>query len=276
MMNRLSEPKLSVAGVTPPTVSVIVPTYREAENLGLLVPRIAAALDAARLDGEIIIVDDDSPDNTARVCGKLALEYPLRLIARKGERGLSSAVVHGLLVALGEVMVVMDADLSHPPEQVTALALAAMGPGVDFVIGSRYVPGGGTDESWGLFRQLNSRVATLFARPFTRAKDPLAGFFALRRDVLARAEALDPIGYKIGLELIVKCHCRNIVEIPIAFQNRQRGESKLNLRQQWNYLVHVTRLLRFRAGEIVGLAAAPSGSTPFAARAVAKAPAKAA
>jgi len=123
----------------------------------------------------------------------------------------------------------MDADLSHPPEKIPELVEVIRTAGADFVIGSRYLPGGGTDERWGLFRWLNSKVATLMARPLTSARDPLAGFFALQRArYLESSSSLDPIGYKIGLELIVKCKCRKIAEVPIFFGNRLKGESKLS------------------------------------------------
>ncbi len=164
-----------------PDVSVIVPTYCEADNLPILVPRIAAACPGA----EILIVDDDSPDATVAACGELAERYPLRLLVRKPERGLASAVLHGMRHAQGDVFVVMDADLSHPPETIPAL-VDAIRSGADFAIGSRYAPGGGTDASWGMGRRLISKLATLLARPLTPARDPLAGFFAIRRTTFAR------------------------------------------------------------------------------------------
>lgn len=225
-------------------VSIIVPTYREAANLPLLVPRIAVALEQAGLRGEILIVDDNSPDDTPAVCAELAQQYPVRLETRLTERGLSSAVLHGMRLATGDVLLVMDADLSHPPEKIPELVAALGEAETDFVIGSRYVTGAATDEDWGLFRKLNSRGATWLARPLTKAADPMAGFFALRRMTFEAAAPLDPIGYKIGLELIVKCHCRNIREVPIVFADRVHGESKLSLKEQLNYLRHLTRLYK--------------------------------
>jgi dolichol-phosphate mannosyltransferase len=236
------------------SVSVIVPTYREAENLPVLVPRIAAALRQAGLTGEILIIDDNSPDATAQVCARLAEEHPVRLAVRTEERGLSSAVLHGMSLARGDVLVVMDADLSHPPEQVPDLVNALGEEGVDFVIGSRYVAGGKTAEGWGLLRWLNSKGATLLARPLTAAADPMAGFFALRRATLEAAASLDPVGYKIGLELIVKCGCKKVREVPIAFANRLHGESKLSLKEQVNYLRHLKRLYEFKYGYFARLA----------------------
>lgn len=226
-------------------VTVVVPTYTEAANLPLLVPRLAAALTGAGLHGEIVIVDDDSPDATEPICRELALSYPVRLIVRRGERGLAGAVLCGLRQARGTVLVVMDADLSHPPETVPAL-VAAVRDGAEFAIGSRYVRGGSTDADWGVWRRLNSWTATLLALPLARARDPLAGLFALRRDTFAAGGPFDPVGFKIGLELLVKCRCRRVREVPIAFRDRTRGASKLTLRERLDYLRHLARLYRWR------------------------------
>lgn len=226
-------------------LSVVVPTYREAENLRALVPAVARAVEGTGRPGEILVVDDDSPDDTPAVCAELSRRHPLKLLVRKNERGLATAVLHGLRQAAGDTLVVMDADLSHPPEKIPDLA-AALDDGAEFAIGSRYVPGAHTDENWGWFRRLNSRVATALARGVTGIHDPMAGFFALRRDTFRAARDLDPIGYKIALELIVKCGCRQVAEVPITFRNRTRGESKLNLKEQINYLRHLRRLYAYK------------------------------
>lgn len=232
-----------------PTLSVIVPAYREAENLELLIPQIFAHFHSRGIDGEVIVVDDDSQDGTREICTRLAEDYAVKLIVRVGERGLSSAVVCGLRAASGRILVVMDADLSHPADSIADIA-GAVESGADFAIGSRYVSGGETEEGWGLYRWLNSKVATLLARPLVRCQDPMAGFFAIAKDRFTAAENLDPIGYKIGLELIVKCNCRRIEEIPITFRDRVHGESKLTLREQFNYLTHLKRLYEFRLGRL--------------------------
>jgi dolichol-phosphate mannosyltransferase len=232
----------------PPSISVVVPTFREAPNIPVLAERLFAALDAAGLSAELILVDDNSLDGTEAVAAELARTRPVRLIVRTTERGLSSAVVAGFEKAAHEVLVCMDADLSHPPESVPALVGPIARGEADFVIGSRYVAGGRTDDRWSLLRWLNSKVATLLARPLTAARDPMAGFFCLRRDTLgcAKDAGLNPIGYKIGLEILVKARCRRVVEVPIEFADRLHGKSKLTARQQIEYLLHLWRLYRFR------------------------------
>lgn len=227
-------------------VSVIIPTYREAANLESLCNRICAVFDAANLNGEIVLVDDDSGDGTDTIAEQLARQCPVQLIVRKGERGLASAVLRGFREARHDVFVVMDADLSHPPERIPALLQPLLSGEADFVIGSRYCPGASTADDWGLWRRVNSWFATALAWPLTPARDPMAGFFCLHRKTWQRATQLNPIGYKIGLELIVKCGCSHVREVPIAFSDRLHGHSKLTLRQQWHYLRHLWRLYRYR------------------------------
>jgi dolichol-phosphate mannosyltransferase len=142
----------------------------------------------------------------------------------------------------------MDADGSHPPESVPDF-LKALDIGAEMVIGSRYVRGGSTEDGWGVLRWLNSKAATLMARPFTSVRDPMSGFMALRRETWDRCRDLDPIGYKIGLELIVKSGIGNVTEVPIHFSTRSQGCSKLNASVQWQYLVHIVRLFRYKYPE---------------------------
>ncbi len=232
-----------------PEISIVVPTYREAENLPELFARLSAAMKSDSLNAEIIVVDDNSPDGTVEVCREAdRSDLPIRLLVRKNQRGLSSAVVAGLRQARGDYLIVMDADLSHPPERIADL-IAGLRDGSDFVIGSRYVAGGSTSADWGFLRLLNSKIATWLARPLTIAQDPMAGFFALSAETYREAATdLEPIGYKIGLELMVKGHCVAVSEKPIHFEDRRQGESKLNLREQLNYLRHLSRLYQYKYG----------------------------
>lgn len=227
-------------------VSVIVPTYREAENLPELLERLGTTFAGAGLEPEVLVMDDDSRDGTEAFMRDHAPPWA-RLIVRTAHRGLSPAVVDGLRAATGDVMVVMDADLSHPPETIPELVAAARQG--DFAIGSRYVAGGTTEEGWGFLRVLNSRVATLMAMPLAPLSDPMSGFFALRREIFERARYLNPVGYKIGLELLVKCRCRDVREVPIHFANRKHGESKLSAVEQLKYIQHLRRLHIFRYPE---------------------------
>lgn len=239
----------------PGLVSIVVPTYREVENLRLLVPRVAEALGGIPFEYEMVIVDDSSQDGTEECIATYRDQgFPVKLITRKGKRGLSSAVVRGFREARGSILVCMDADFSHPPEKIRELAMAFEDPSVDFALGSRYVPTASTDADWGMFRSLNSRIATLLARPLHDARDPMSGFFAIRRDVFDRADPLNPVGYKIGLELLVKCRCSRVEEIPIHFANRKLGQSKLNLKEQLNYLKHLKRLYDYKFGSVAQFA----------------------
>jgi len=230
----------------PPSITIVVPTYKEAENLHLLVDRVAWVRDASGLDIDLLIMDDDSRDGSVEIIASRP-EAWVQIVVRTSDRGLSQAVLDGLQRARGEILVCMDADLSHPPNALPQM-VAKLQAGADFVLGSRYVAGGSTADDWGLLRWLNSRVATLLARPLTTVRDPMAGFFALRRSALENGRDFNPVGYKIGLELMVKCGCERVVEIPIHFENRRFGTSKLTLKQQLLYLRHVRRLYVFKYG----------------------------
>jgi dolichol-phosphate mannosyltransferase len=220
-------------------VSVIVPTYNERDNLAPLAARIFAAIDPT--SSELLIIDDDSPDGTATAAEELAAGYPVRCLVRRGERGLATAVIRGLGEARGELCVVMDADLSHPPEAIPRLLEVMQNPRVEMSIGSRFVPGGKVDLHWPLHRRLNSRVARTLARPLTRVKDMMSGFFCVRRRDL-KLDRLRPVGYKIALELIVRHRWKNVVEVPITFSDRAAGKTKLNVAEQLRYLHHLWRL----------------------------------
>jgi dolichol-phosphate mannosyltransferase len=233
-------------GVLQPSVTVVVPTYQEAQNIPHLIERVREVREAAGLDLELLLMDDRSGDGSAELVERIALPW-VRLIERTGKRGLSEAVLEGLRRSRRDVLVVMDGDLSHPPEEIPRM-LRALGEGADVVFGSRFTEGGSTDDDWSLFRRINSRVATLLALPLVRMKDPMSGFFAMRRATFEAGRDFSPVGYKIGLEVVIKCRCRRIVEVPIHFTDRQRGRSKLSMAEQLNYLKHIRRLYDYRFG----------------------------
>jgi len=224
-----------------PKVSVILPTFNERESIEIVYPALAAAL--APLDAEILVVDDYSPDGTAAYARGLSGPVPVTVLERPSKLGLASAVIDGIGRARGEILVVMDADGSHPPETVPAL-VHAIERGAEFALGSRWVPGGsGRGLSW--WRRLISSGARVLARPIARVRDPMSGFFAFRREILARAP-LTPIGYKIGLEILVKCRPRPVVEVPLDFRPRVAGVSKLGAGEVGNYVRHVAQLYAWR------------------------------
>ncbi len=225
-------------------ISIIVPTYNERENIEELVKRIDASLRKEGLKYEIIIVDDNSPDGTADVAESLSSKYPIKVVRRPGKLGLSSAVLDGFKVAEGDLVVVMDADLQHPPEVIPKLVRTAAN-GCDIVIASRYVKGGSVGE-WSVLRKLISKGATLIARillPQSRnVKDPMSGFFLFKREVLEGSEGLDPKGFKILLEILVKGRYRSVCEVPFKFGQRFKGQSKLGMKEVINYVIHVLTL----------------------------------
>ena len=233
-------------------ISIVVPTYREAENIPHLLARLDRLRQERGLDLEVLFMDDDSQDGSVEAVVAAGHDWA-RIIVRTGNRGLSPAVIDGFRAARHPVIVCMDCDLSHPPERIPQMILA-LDAGHDFMLGSRYVRGGSTDDDWGVGRWLNSLVATLLARPLTSARDPMSGFFALRKADFDRARDLNPVGYKIALELIVKCGFGHVGEVPIHFSDRVRGESKLTLKEQLRYLQHLRRLYMHRFANAMYLA----------------------
>jgi dolichol-phosphate mannosyltransferase len=230
------------------TVSLIIPTYNERENIEPLLQRLGNVLSG--LSYEVIFIDDNSGDGTAELANSLKDRYPVRAIVRRDRRGLASAVVDGLGQISGDVIAVMDADLQHPPEVIPSL-LAKIENGADVAVASRYVPGGGC-QGWSRTRQLISSGAILLAHlllPKTRSvKDPMSGFFMFRRDVVAGVP-LSPTGFKILLEILMVGRYKTVAEAPFIFVTRERGQSKLNARQQIDYLKHLSSLMK-RTGEM--------------------------
>ncbi len=222
-------------------ISVVVPTYNEAASLPVLARRLASALGAR--EWELVVVDDGSPDGTADLAESLAPALPVRVVRRTAKAGLSSAVIAGFAVARGDVLVVMDADLSHLPEVVPAVvdALAS----ADLAVGSRYVRGGGTRD-WPLRRRVVSRVACLLGNALVPVRDATSGFFALRRSILDGV-TLNAIGFKIGFEVIARARWRRVVEVPYVFRDRELGRSKFGTRQVMQYLVQLGQVARDRA-----------------------------
>jgi len=232
---------MTVQSISRPHLSLIIPTYNEKDNLTALVERVHRALDGRLY--ELIIVDDDSPDGTAELAESLSHTYPIKVICRKGERGLATAVLAGFNWAKGAVLGVIDADLQHPPERIPQL-LQEIERGASVVVASRYVPGGGI-EGWSFIRRLISKGATAAARlvlpSIRKVKDPLSGFFLFRKEVIEDTH-LHPIGYKILLEILARGKAESVSEVPYTFRERAEGQSKLNSTEQVNYLKHLFTL----------------------------------
>jgi dolichol-phosphate mannosyltransferase len=216
-------------------ITIIVPTYNETENITRLRDAIHLSLQRAQiLDYEILVMDDDSPDETADVVN--AWQDPrVRAVNRRGKmRGLSAAVIDGFGEAKGDIVGVMDADMSHPPSVLPKLIEAVQG-GMNLAIGSRYVAGGAI-ENWPFKRRFTSKAACFLALPVTRVQDATSGFFMMRKSIVEGVR-LNPAGFKIGLEVCVKSkHQGRWKEIPYTFTDRTAGESKLSLYVIWCYI----------------------------------------
>jgi dolichol-phosphate mannosyltransferase len=234
-------------------LSLVIPTYNERENIGLLITRVNEILKETGLPFEIIVVDDDSPDRTWEAALDLREKIPgLRVIRRVNERGLARAVVRGWREARGEILAVMDGDLQHPPEILRLLVKAVCYDDVDIAVASRHVRGGGVSR-WNIVRRGVSWFATLMATwvlPGTlrTIRDPMSGYFALRRSVI-EGYPLAPEGYKILLEVLGRGRYRRVEEIPYTFVERERGGSKLGPRQYWEFIIHLLRL-SWQTGEV--------------------------
>jgi dolichol-phosphate mannosyltransferase len=245
-------------------LSLVIPTYNEGENIETLIDKIDTTL-ASVLPGdyEIIVVDDDSPDGTWEKALSLKSRYPnLRVMRRTEERGLSTAVIRGWQAARGEVFGVIDGDLQHPPE-VLANLWQEVAAGADMAVASRHVEGGGV-SNWSVLRRILSRgaqVLGLIVLPevLGRVSDPMSGYFMVLRRAVAGVQ-LDPVGYKILIEVLARGRIGTIRESGYVFQERTHGESKVNRAQYFDYLRHIFRLRvsllpikRFARFALVGL-----------------------
>jgi dolichol-phosphate mannosyltransferase len=220
-------------------LSIIIPVYRERENLGVLIPRIVRAVKGGKY--EIVVVDDNSGDGTDKLVRGMSRRNPsIRLLERKGKLGLASAIAEGVSFSKGESILVMDGDLSHPPEKIRELGHSLSK--YDLVIGSRNMPGGAV-QSWPLERKLISGGATFLARLLVRNEisDPMSGFFAVRRSVFGKTR-LRVRGYKVLLNILVDNPGIRIKEIPYLFKDRYAGSTKLGGGEVLRYLADLSAL----------------------------------
>jgi dolichol-phosphate mannosyltransferase len=227
-------------------LSLVLPTYDEAENIAAVLTQLTTHLDSiSALKYEIIVVDDDSPDGT----WEKALEFAenasqVRVIRRQQERGLSTAVIRGWQVSRGRILGVMDADLQHPPE-IAAKLWQEMARGADLAVASRHIEGGGVSD-WSILRRIVSRCAQLIGflilpEVTARVSDPMSGYFMITRDSVEGRE-MSPVGYKILMEVLGRGRMRWIAEVPYTFRERVEGSSKVANKIYAEYFLHLLRL----------------------------------
>ena len=211
-----------------PDLSVIIPTFNEEENIQSCIQKISHTLRLTSIPFEIIVVDDSSTDKTQQITIDLiARKYPVVLITRTTDPGLSQSVMAGIEKARGNIIAVTDADLSHSVEIIPSMYNEIKNNGTDIVIGSRYMKGGSIKD-WPLKRRVISWGATFLSKIlFPQITDPVSGFFAIKRDLVIHTPSIRPRGYKILLEFLGKCRWHTFKELPYVFQNRQHGNSKL-------------------------------------------------
>mmetsp|Transcript_47518 Transcript_47518/g.85783 ORF Transcript_47518/g.85783 Transcript_47518/m.85783 type:complete len:292 (-) Transcript_47518:121-996(-) len=232
----------------PRAVSIIVPTYNEVDNVRPLCERIFVAMKEAEIETEVLIVDDESPGSaaTVKIVNELIEEgknVKIHCRAKEDGKGLSSAVLLGFQMAEHLIVMCMDADLQHEPESLPAIADPILKGEAEFVTGSRNCRGGGVGFKWSLFRRILSWGATLLAWPVAWSTDPMSGFFAVKKQAVMRAKRrINPIGFKIGLEIMARARCDPVKDVPITFRERAAGESKLSGKQSFLYLKQLAAL----------------------------------
>ena len=227
-------------------LGLVIPTLNEAGNIPVLLGRIHQALAPTEIEYEIIVVDDDSTDGTADVVSQFTAKDPrVRLFVRKGARGLAGAVIHGWGRTDADLLGVIDADLQHPPEVLPSL-LDPVLKDADIAIASRYAQGNGVGD-WNKFRLFVSRAGTLATAPLQkknlRVKDPLSGFFIVRRECIDGL-ALQPEGFKVLLEILVKGRIQKAIEVPFQFGLRHAGTSKASFKIALQYFTLLGKLSR--------------------------------
>jgi dolichol-phosphate mannosyltransferase len=225
-------------------LSVIIPTFNEEENIPRIIAEVDAVFQTSGLDGEILVVDDNSKDRTIALVREIhAVKEHVNILVRTSDHGLSQSVADGFIHASSDILVVIDADLSHPPALIPRM-YEEIRAGNDVVIGSRYMEGGGIKD-WPLKRRVISIGATFLGRLlFPDIKDPVSGFFAIRKEVVTGAP-LKPKGYKILLEVLGKGTWEKDKEIPFEFVDREIGSSKLKFKTIAEYAGQVVDIALF-------------------------------
>lgn len=214
-------------------ISIIIPTYNERENIPILLEEIFSIIGTLHdIDLEVIIVDDNSPDETGKIAEELVGKYPLKVIHRSGKKGLGSAVMEGFALSQRSVIGVMDADLSHDPSILPEMINSLKE--YDIVIGSRFSEQSYV-EKWRIDRKITSIIGVWLAKHLTCVSDPLSGYFLLKREVIKNFSLISP-GYKILLEILVKGKYTKVKEIPFRFRTREHSVSKLSFVEYYYFV----------------------------------------
>lgn len=215
-------------------LTIIVPTYNEADNI----PSLVRGIHKSVPDADILVVDDNSPDGTADIAESLGCH----VIRRTENRGLSASVIDGLrIIDTTDIVVIMDADLSHSPEYLPSMVQAITIDGYDIAIGSRFIPGGSTPD-WSANRRMLSRIGTTIMQLFTGVRDMNSGFVAFKRSIIDVGD-MQSDSWKILFEIFFKGRWDNCIEIPIAFHDRRAGISKFNTKEMLKGMVHFGKML---------------------------------
>lgn len=236
-------------------LTIILPTYNEAENLRILIPNLIEYISNHNLSpAEILVMDDKSPDGTANVAKNFLTvasknNINLIVIVRGGVRGLTPAVIDGIKMAKGDAILTMDSDLSHPVNAIKKLVLAVTAWGGNLSVGSRRCKGGSYDQNWPNHRKLISFISGLLGKLLDwRITDPMSGFFCFSRNFLQKNDLtkLKGNGFKILLEIVVKFKPEKIIEIPINFKDRMYGVSKMSMGVMQKYIIQLINLYKYK------------------------------
>ncbi|HEY4001875.1 MAG TPA: polyprenol monophosphomannose synthase [Candidatus Xenobia bacterium] len=230
--------------MTIPDVSIVIPTYNEKDALPALTEKVFAALEKSQVSGELVVVDDNSPDGTGQVAEGLRGRFQIKVVHRAGKLGLASAVIEGFSAATSPIVGIMDADGSHDAAILPQMVEVVRSGRAELAVGSRYVPGGGTAD-WPWFRLFGSRVASAIGHLVSPIRDATSGYCVFQRAILDGVQ-LNPVGFKILLEIAVRGKFTKFVEVPYVFRDREAGKSKFGKKEIINYFKHIWILWPYR------------------------------
>ena len=229
-------------------ISIIVPTYNEKETIISFLEKATYQISKNNFDAGIIVVDDGSPDGTAELIKNFSTMHTnITLLNRREKRGLASACIYGFSHTDSPILGVMDSDFSHAPDALPYLLNPLLYNMCDITVGSRYIPGGRV-LNWPKRRYIISRTACYLCSLLTTIKDVTSGYFFFKRDVIHN-KILDPVGFKICLEVLVKGDYQTIIEVPYTFSDRVTGKSKMGTKEIGFYLQHLYKLYKYKRGK---------------------------